>query len=491
MNDILREADFASLFFDLVMTKCMILSKKHIQFFFEKYYVLILRYITIGMLQKLLHKLYTSTNSIDEHSMLHARRVRYLKIFYLAIIAMISVLIVIDSFNYRSVLLLIHLFRMTGVFVAYLLLKRNYYYGSIYTVFGVIFLSTIYGGLSMEQHNTFHLLFFPLCAAMFYLTKRIIINILFLMASTIALIVILYYQSTYQSPDFGVGTWYSVIIIMVVFFTIMSFFVYEYKYLEIELKAKNEKLKENNDELLANVDKLKESNEFITKLLSVIGHDLRNPFNNIIGFSTLLYKNIDVYDKEKQADFLQLIVSSSEKGYALLENLLSWARSQSHKFVLHVEEVCVNDVIAEVEHEYEIHLEQKNIRIKYNQVNKLFVTTDHVLLLAIIRNLLGNAIKFSPMGSSVDVSISHNQDTCNISISNEGELISDDIKAKIMDKNWQFTSVGTNGERGTGFGLTICLDFAERLNAKLDLCNSKEGRNCFNLKLPLNDIPKV
>jgi signal transduction histidine kinase len=131
------------------------------------------------------------------------------------------------------------------------------------------------------------------------------------------------------------------------------------------------------------------------KLFSIIAHDLRNPFNTLMGFSDLILKNIEKYDKERIKFFVEMINNSSKQTHTLLENLLEWARLQKNNILLNSKYINLHKII-----ENNIELNQSRAISKdITIINKISVNTnafaDENMISTTIRNLISNAIKFT------------------------------------------------------------------------------------------------
>lgn len=418
--------------------------------------------------------------------MFHDKRVSFLKKFYTAVFFILLALSVLDYAEGTYSVLPFHAIRIVFIIFAYLLLHKGFYNTSIYLTLALNTAVNYYGAVSMETSNTFHLSVFIFCTVLFYLTKKIWINILFGIAVTLALIHVFYNQAYHQQPNFSVGIVLSVIIIMTLFFIILKFLVSEFVWLQEMLKNKNKELEASNEALYAKNEELRESNEFIRKLLSVVAHDLRNPFNHIIGFSNLLYRNLDRYDNNRKNEFLEQIVSSSEVGYQILENILSLAQGQSHRIELKINKLNILDQLQSVVEEFGIHCQQKKQTFRLCCDNSIVVETDATLFSVIVRNLCSNAVKFSPPEKQIEIDVKDTADTVDIYIVNEGRQLAGDIKSCIEHRGMSYTSTGTAGEKGTGLGLAICFDFAQRLHALLEIVPRSDMKNCFLFRLPKN-----
>ncbi|WP_166961379.1 PAS domain-containing sensor histidine kinase [Yeosuana marina] len=230
--------------------------------------------------------------------------------------------------------------------------------------------------------------------------------------------------------------------------------------------------------------KLKELNAAKDKLFSIIGHDLRSPFNSIIGFSELLLDNYKNMSNDELEQYLTIINTSSKSTLLLIDNLLKWAQSQTGKIIYKPEKINVSSTIRDLI-ETCANAKVKNISINYSQTQDLFVVTDINLITTVIRNLICNAIKFSHINKEIEIYTLEHSNTIEIIISDHGIGMSEHNKNKLFKPDSNFTTLGTNSEKGTGLGLLICKEFVQKLGGKIWV-ESEEGKGSdFKFTIPL------
>ena len=218
--------------------------------------------------------------------------------------------------------------------------------------------------------------------------------------------------------------------------------------------------------------RLIESNKTKDKFFSIIAHDLKNPFNAMLGFSNELNENFDKYDKEEQKEFLGIIHKSIKNTYKLLDNLLLWSRSQKGDIVFNPERINLYLLANESNELLSQSAENKTIKI-INQIPKnIYVDADKDMLSTIIRNLLSNAVKFTPKGGEITIKahliiIKNNQAFTEITIEDNGVGISKEIQLKLFDISENASTQGTEDEKGTGLGLILCKEFVEKHSGKI------------------------
>lgn len=216
---------------------------------------------------------------------------------------------------------------------------------------------------------------------------------------------------------------------------------------------------------------------------SIIAHDLKNPFNTILGFSELLIDSGKKMDPDKRDEYLKFIAGSALQAYNLMENLLLWASAQRGiiKFspaMTNISE-CVFESIALVEGQSRA----KNISIESSINSECFVLCDRNMISTILRNLLTNAVKFTPKDGRISVVLSVLNDNVEISVADSGVGISRDESDKLFMIENSVKHEGTENEKGTGLGLILCKDFVEKHGGKIWV-ESEVGKGstfCFTL----------
>ncbi|MFC2151710.1 PAS domain S-box protein [Bacteroidota bacterium] len=237
--------------------------------------------------------------------------------------------------------------------------------------------------------------------------------------------------------------------------------------------------------LIRSEQRLRELNATKDKFFSIIAHDLKNPFNDLMGFTQLLALNIDKYDKSKIEQFTQIIHQSSKLAYNLLENLLDWSRSQTGILKFKPEKICINNLVKENIDLLISTAQNKNIKIYSEFDNDLFAFADKNMVRTIIRNLISNAIKYTNQGGYVKINSYCNNKCCELSVSDNGIGISEKNISKIFKIDESFSTSGTEKEKGTGLGLILCKEFVEKNRGKLKVESKPDKGSTFSFTLPL------
>jgi len=233
--------------------------------------------------------------------------------------------------------------------------------------------------------------------------------------------------------------------------------------------------------------------ELITKkdrFLSIISHDLKGPFSSILGFSTMLYDDFDSLSTDEQKKFVTKINNGLDKTYKLLESILSWSYAQSDAIVFDPKRENLSILTAEIIDVLRISADQKAIKINNKVPNLVFVTADKNMLSTVIRNLIFNAIKFTPKKGEITIEISEIKDEQEqtflaFSVQDNGVGMSKETQSKLFDLGGVLSTKGTNNESGTGLGLILCKEFVHKHHGELWVESELNSGSKFIFTLPV------
>ncbi len=237
-------------------------------------------------------------------------------------------------------------------------------------------------------------------------------------------------------------------------------------------------------EIKNNELRLIELNAAKDKFFSIIGHDLKSPFNSIIGFSSILMEKVKNKDIKGIEGYSNLIFNSSNKAMDLLMNLMEWSRSQTGMMELNPEHFDMVDCINKKTVLYYEIASQKSISIKNILPHNISVFADNDMVSTVLRNLISNAIKFTKPGGEIIVSAIEKQNEIIISVSDNGVGISKKNIEKLFRIDQSYSTTGTNMETGTGLGLILCKEFVEKHNGKIWVESEEERGSTFYFTLP-------
>jgi len=213
--------------------------------------------------------------------------------------------------------------------------------------------------------------------------------------------------------------------------------------------------------------KLKEANAAKDKFFSIISHDLRNPLNTIMGFSELLLEDIENRRFSEIESYARIIVDVSNQSNNLLHNLLEWSLTQINGVSSNPEwfniATLFNDV---VNLQYQIAW-QKEIKITSSFTNEFEIYADLNMIKTILRNLVSNAIKYTNPKGTINIEAAQENGLKKISVSDTGIGMKPEILDHLFSIEKNFSTTGTNNEKGTGLGLVLCKSFIEKHNGDI------------------------
>ena len=231
---------------------------------------------------------------------------------------------------------------------------------------------------------------------------------------------------------------------------------------------------------------LQELNATKDKFFSIIAHDLKNPFNTLMGFSELLIQSFDGFPPEKVKEYIGIIHDTSKSSYALLENLLEWSRSQTGRIKVAPEIFDLKEIIND---NFELLITQaskKNISLVSELPPSMPVFADENMINTVIRNLISNAIKYTPEGGKITISEEKDDNSHTLKIKDSGVGISEENIPKLFRIDQNFSTNGTAQETGTGLGLILCNEFVRKNNGKIWVESEVDKGSTFSIQLPLN-----
>ncbi len=235
---------------------------------------------------------------------------------------------------------------------------------------------------------------------------------------------------------------------------------------------------------------LRELNSTKDRLFSIIAHDLRSPFNAILGLSELLINKTKDTDVSVLEKYLGIINSSAKNTLVLLDNLLAWANSQTGKNVCKPEKSSLHAIVSEILNGSQSIAKIKNISINYIQTEDLEVHADVNMLKTILRNLISNAIKYTHTNGEITISAEQGLNAVEIMVSDNGVGMNDETRNKLFEIDAHITTLGTADEKGSGLGLILCKEFVEKHGGEIWV-NSELGiGSTFIVSLPAVNIDK-
>ncbi|MBF0102644.1 MAG: hybrid sensor histidine kinase/response regulator [Desulfobacterales bacterium] len=243
-------------------------------------------------------------------------------------------------------------------------------------------------------------------------------------------------------------------------------------------------LKDTQDALKRSEQSLREANAAKDKFFSIIAHDLKNPFSTLLNSSKMLLTYFDTYNDDKKKKFIQLIKESSENTYKLLDNLLQWSRIQTGKVSCQLKPVDISVIAIDTMQLLSHSAETKGIKLQSVIHEKTIVYADTNMITLIFRNLIANAIKFTPTGGKVSMDSKTVEGFEEISIMDTGIGISEKDQEMLFRIDIHFSKPGTSNERGTGLGLILCKEFIQQHGGRIWVVSEPGKGSQFMFRLP-------
>ncbi len=281
-------------------------------------------------------------------------------------------------------------------------------------------------------------------------------------------------QSQLDAIDSAKSTQIYLVAITILVFVLMTatiYLLFKEKKLAAELKVRTREL----DDLNVSKD----------KFFSIIAHDLKNPFNVLVSYTGILKSDLELFSKEELKQIIDDLNQASENGYNLLQNLLLWTRSQTNRIHVYKTNFKLIQVFDEVKSIVEYNMIAKDQQLKMAVNPDVIAFADKDMISTVLRNLIFNAVKFSPKGSVVEVKASIAEEMIRIDVIDSGVGMTPETidKLFLIDKNTSTT--GTDGEVGTGLGLVICHEFVEKNNGTIQVKSQPGKGSTFTFTIPM------
>ncbi|MBB2149249.1 sensor histidine kinase [Pedobacter gandavensis] len=258
----------------------------------------------------------------------------------------------------------------------------------------------------------------------------------------------------------------------------LLFFVYR------SLRAKKEYAeaqKKLHELTLSQNTELQKTNHFNTMLISVIAHDVRQPFSTVVMLSSIFNEEVDLLGEEEKLEIMRELNGTAQKSLSFMDGLLEWIKSKKNGFEYHPEKLMLRALIEEANTFFKMGQQKKKIRLEFDVPEDISVCAHKQMLLFILRNMLNNATKFSPVGGLITVGLELNETEMVVSVKDEGAGMSQE---KI---DHLFTLAASDGEEsqnhGAGLALSISYEMATIMNAKIHASSALGHGTTFFLTL--------
>jgi signal transduction histidine kinase len=230
---------------------------------------------------------------------------------------------------------------------------------------------------------------------------------------------------------------------------------------------------------------VKKLNDSKDQIFSIISHDLREPVGAIKALTDSVINNKRSYEEEKMFKLFKDINKQISSTFYILENLLLWAQSQRKIISVELGSFLVNHAVKANIQVLEKAATNKEIYIENNIPEDLEAYYDVNLISIVVRNLIANAIKFTPFGGKISIDIASEATFHTISVNDTGIGVSPERIPKLFDKSVFETTYGTNKEKGSGIGLKLCKDFVEKHQGTIGVNSVVNKGSSFWFTLPI------
>jgi len=254
------------------------------------------------------------------------------------------------------------------------------------------------------------------------------------------------------------------------------------------LEEKIATIRETNDRLHRSEEALKINVHTKDKLFSIIAHDLKSPFNALVGLTELLNERVESLSQNEIKKYSTHINKSSNMLLTLIDNLLSWSISQSGKIKLHPELINLKAITDSCVDIISLSAKEKSIILKSRLNMNDVAFADKDTITTVIRNLLSNAVKFTPNNGEVTIWSNSKNDVIELYTTDTGIGISKENLSKLFQVDKNISTKGTNQESGTGLGLIICKEFVEKNNGSIRVESEINTGTSFIVTLPNQPI---
>lgn len=271
--------------------------------------------------------------------------------------------------------------------------------------------------------------------------------------------------------------WFAMLSVFLILLIIMGLLnARKQRILNQSLKLKNEQINKSNLQLRNTINTR-------DRLISVIAHDIKNPLGSISGFAELLLMTREKPEKVQQ--YASIIFKSATNLHTLLENLLTWAKSQTEQVIINPTSININKIVRSTFSLLDVEANEHNVVLKNecNSDHKVFA--DSNTLQTIIRNLTANAIKFSNPNSTVEINSELTNNQVVIRIIDTGIGIHKDDIPKLFSQDVDRDKIGNHKNKGTGVGLLLCKEFAELNKGKIEVSSEIGKGSTFTVHLPI------
>lgn len=258
--------------------------------------------------------------------------------------------------------------------------------------------------------------------------------------------------------------------------------------LEEEVRSRTEELCHQKAELERLNNELRLANTTKNKFFSIIAHDLRNPFTSLLTGTEFLVENFDTLSNEMKKKNSREIQQAAKLTYDLVNNLLDWSRTQINRIEFVPSRIDLTRLIRQILSLVESDTGRKSLQLNLLMPPRCDMLGDRHMIRFILRNLISNAVKFTPRGGHITITVYDHSDRWSVGIQDTGIGIPPEKLEILRRQDTPFSSNGTEGERGTGLGLILCREFIQIHKGSLTITSQAGQGSLFTVSLPKGDL---
>jgi signal transduction histidine kinase len=243
-----------------------------------------------------------------------------------------------------------------------------------------------------------------------------------------------------------------------------------------------------NAKLASQSNELESLNEMKDRFFAFVAHNLKNPFNTIMGFAELMQRSTDAKDLEKTRQYSTLIYDLSSQVQKVLANLLEWSRLQRRSFEAKPEVIDLSSLVTDVIEMHNKDAARKDISLSVNMKSRVMVTADRSMITTVLQNLLINALEHTPVSGQISIRSRKKGTMAEVAVTDSGAGIAEADLQRLFHLDFSLTRVGKSETGGAGLGLIICYEMINKNGGSIEV-KSKVGKGAsFKFSLPLAPV---
>ncbi|MFO7864651.1 MAG: PAS domain S-box protein [Salinivirgaceae bacterium] len=229
---------------------------------------------------------------------------------------------------------------------------------------------------------------------------------------------------------------------------------------------------------------LSELNATKDRFFSILAHDLKNPFNSIIGLSELATFDDNLISPEKATEYFEAINTTANRAYSILENLLDWSRLQTNSIKPLLKQTDLYFILVDTVDLLVSMANRKNVSLEYSGVPGIIALCDANMIQTVFRNLLSNAIKFTNSGGVVTIKVTEERHFIHVAVADNGVGMTKEQVDRLFAQFIQQSTLGTENEKGTGLGFGLINDFVKMNNGTVNVESEPNSGSTFTVTIP-------